>query len=799
MADSNIISRLDALTRRAIVWLILAIAAVLGYTLQMQGRLPVETNLLALLPTTERNPVAETAVNKLAEAAGNRAVFLIGHPDSEQAFPAARVFADSLHNSGQFRHVLADIPPLDPAALTNTFLPYRFQLLSPEDRQQLQQVADNPYPLLEDKLQNKLYAPFRFGISLPIAQDPMGFMDRWISSLPLKSLQLEPENGMLAREIDDKTWVFVSAELTGSAYSGELQRSVMAAVSQAETDLLAKSPDSTLLRTGTIFYAGAAHANAEAEVHRISIVSLLGMLALMFLVFRSIRPLLLGLLSVGFGISAALAITLAVYGDIHLITVVFGASLIGEAIDYAIQYFAAHLGAGKAWEPMQGLRRIRTGLIIALVTSLMGYAALALAPFPALSQIALFALVGLSAACLSVFLLLPAFLRQSSQRDVNRAITLPQHILLKWQHQIRPGHCLFASLLILLLAIPGWMQLQANDDVHILISRPADLVAQEKAFRHIIGFDNSSQFFLVEGRDAETLLQHEENLVARLSVLVQGGALGHFQAISSFVPSQQRQQENLALWQRIMQDEPSFEALLSEAGLRDEIAHAQIQAFQNANHHWLTMEHWLEQPLAKPYQFLWLGNTRHGVASIVLPQGIEDTSVLAQAAQGLPGVTFVDKAGSVSALFHQYRQWSIGWLAIAIALIFGVLALRYRWRPALVILLPTLLAMVVTMSLFGYLGIPLTLFNMMSLMLMLGIGVNYAIFLREGGVHRAATLAGVLLSAGTTLLSFGMLAFSQMPALSSFGLTLLLGIAISALLAPMLLSFDQQLEKPASL
>ena len=78
----------------------------------------------------------------------------------------------------------------------------------------------------------------------------------------------------------------------------------------------------------------------------------------------------------------------------------------------------------------------------------------------------------------------------------------------------------------------------------------------------------------------------------------------------------------------------------------------------------------------------------------------------------------------------------------------------------------------------------------MALMLVLGVGVNYAIFLREGGQRAAATLAGVLLSAGTTLLSFGLLAFSSMPALSGFGLTLLVGVGIAVLLAPMILTFS---------
>lgn len=103
----------------------------------------------------------------------------------------------------------------------------------------------------------------------------------------------------------------------------------------------------------------------EREVDIIGAGSLIGMLVLLFLVFRSVRPLLLGLLSVGFGIVAAVVATVAVYGEIHLIALVFGASLIGEAIDYAIQYFAAHLGAGAGWEPMAGLRRIAPGLSVA--------------------------------------------------------------------------------------------------------------------------------------------------------------------------------------------------------------------------------------------------------------------------------------------------------------------------------------------------------------------------------------------------------------------------------------------------
>jgi predicted exporter len=70
-------------------------------------------------------------------------------------------------------------------------------------------------------------------------------------------------------------------------------------------------------------------------------------------------------------------------------------------------------------------------------------------------------------------------------------------------------------------------------------------------------------------------------------------------------------------------------------------------------------------------------------------------------------------------------------------------------------------------------------------MLLLGIGVDYSIFLHERPTqaHYTAWLA-VGLSAASTLLSFGLLGLSKTPALQAFGFTLLIGIATAWLIVP---------------
>jgi predicted exporter len=116
-----------------------------------------------------------------------------------------------------------------------------------------------------------------------------------------------------------------------------------------------------------------------------------------------------------------------------------------------------------------------------------------------------------------------------------------------------------------------------------------------------------------------------------------------------------------------------------------------------------------------------------------------------------------------------------------------VLVFRYGARAALAVLVPVLLAEAVSLALFGYTGVPMTLFAVLGWTLGLGIGVNYAIFLREGIERPGATAMAVTLSACTTLLGFGLLAFSGVPALHHFGVALATTIAGSLVFAPLAL------------
>ena len=98
---------------------------------------------------------------------------------------------------------------------------------------------------------------------------------------------------------------------------------------------------------------------------------------------------------------------------------------------------------------------------------------------------------------------------------------------------------------------------------------------------------------------------------------------------------------------------------------------------------------------------------------------------------------------------------------------------------------PPVIAAVASLSMLGFLGESISLFNIMALLLVLGIGVDYSLFFRETGTESPATLLAIALSSLTTLLAFGLLALSATTAIHAFGLTILVGILVAFFLSPM--------------
>jgi predicted exporter len=764
--------------RAALVLVAVALAAAACAAYLARG-VPLQTNLLAMLPPTERDPVAEQVVAKLTGAVGGRVVFMVSHERVGPARHAAEIFALSLQKTAGLRAVMAHFGAVDLSMPAKLYAPHRYGLLTDEDRAGLARGEFSA----RDAALRQLVMPLPAATALPLAQDPFGVYGRWLASREPLGGKLRLEDGYLTVRDGDRVRILVLGEIDGDAYDERVQQRVLESLDRASAALHAAEPQAELWRAGTVFYAATARAAAKRDMERIGLGATVGVALLVLLAFRTLRPMLLGLLSAAIGILFGTLAVLIVDGEVQLVSLAFGASLIGEAVDYSILLFAAHLAAGAVWTPARGVAAVRPALTVAVATSLLSYALLALLPFPGISQIARFALVGLAASYLTVLWLLPALLQRPSTRDPQLATAWASRLLERWTSVLHGRYAPIAALAIAVLCVPGWRALHANDDVRLLVSRDPQLAREEAAIRTLTGLDAGGRFFLVRGTDEEQVLQREAALVQRLRALEHTGALARHQAVSDQVPPRTRQEEDRALVAKRVFGEP--QALLRDlvqVGFPPASAKTLLQDFQQAREP-LTVSAWLDSPLSSPMRHLWLADLP---ASVVTLHGERDAAATASIAAGLEGVTLVDKAGSVSALLGWYRARALPGLLLAAAAVLLVLVLRYR-REALRLMLPVALALLVSAAIFGYSGQPLTVFALGGWLLTLGIGVNYAIFLREGMERRGATAMAVMLSGSTTLLAWGLLALSGVPALRQFGLALLTGIAGAVLLTPLAL------------
>lgn len=507
--------------------------------------------------------------------------------------------------------------------------------------------------------------------------------------------------------------------------------------------------------------------------------SLLAVIALVLVTFKAVGPMLLIGVSLLIGCAAGLSATVMVFGEVNLLTLVFGASLVGVAEDFGIHYFASRLGnpARSRWSLM---RHLLPGLSLALITSVLGYLVLAVVPFPGLRQMALFSSVGLVAAFATAVCWFPWLDRgepRSGRFAAGMAATLGRWPVLK-------GAGLWATLLGLSVVCGvGLSRLHVNDDLRQLQSSPSALMKSQIEVGRLLQMPSPAQFFLVQGRTEDEVLKREEALKQVISAWLAKPAQRELQvrvsAVSDWVPSHGRQADNRALTQAREQ------AVLKQVGqaLGETLERPAFAAEP------LGLSAWLGSPVSEGLRAQWLGAQGEGFASAVLIRGLQQQAqaqALREATQAVDGVQWVDRASEISELMGRFRG-VMGWLlVVGHALVLLTLMLRFgrnAWRAWL----PCAMGSLLCVAILGWLGESFQLFNLLALMLLLGMGVDYGIFLLEHpGEQQGHAWLAVLLGAISTGLSFGLLALSATPALRAFGLTLLIGLVLVCLLAPAL-------------
>lgn len=672
----------------------------------------VETDLYALLDQARRS-----VLRALADNLGGQLRILLEGPDFASIdVPAAEFKAfvgpHAQETSGSIRETLMAIAP------------HSAGLITEETRKQLQA---GEFDAVAKSSATALVSGFLTPL-VSVKQDPY-----LLATDYLTHLQARDDHGWTIRDGDPvcemygrcyRLLVFDGFTTSDSAFVCEVVNKIR--------EFNAAGSTVSAYASGAPFHASIAMENSKREINVLSAVSLVVVFVLGWGLFRSVRFVVpLGVTIVS-AFLAATASVFAVFDKPHMLTFVFGTSLIGLGVDYVYHAYAA-----------EDVRSVRRPLTYALITTIACFAPLSFSSVAVLRQMALFTSVGLVTAWACVLVWRPGGSGVSPLRRPGSGS--PGGI------GVSPLLRAVLPLSLLLLSV-GAFRIRLSSDPSNFYRPDPLLAAGEKKF-YELNQAAASRFMVVEGATMQEALEREET----------AGAKG----LSSIIPSLKRQRENRALVAALREKTGSaYTAMTGVPVARDGVVRGGDEGLLDPET--------ITDPLLVKMMHPMCVRTADRVL-LVSPYGGRSGETPLP-----PWVAIVEPKRVVMEMFDAYAKEAYRLLGISFAVLVVLLAMLFR-RRFLACVWPVAAASAATLGVLGWCGVQLTFFHALCFFVFTGLGLDYAIF--HLGNPSPRTRQIVLVSFLTSCAAFGMLAFTDFAVTRAMGVTLAVGLLFAYLFA----------------
>ena len=703
----------------------------------------VETDLYALLDSSRQG-----VLRALADNLGGQFRILLEGPDLTSLDAPAAEFKAYVNpcaqtEPGSITNKIAALAPRSGGLLTDEtraqLLAGDYAAVATKSAREIRSVRPrlvsrklDPYQLAADYLGYLLdYLPSRLGRGWSFREG---------------DLVLEQQGGRCYRLL-----VFDGFKMSDSAFICDLVERVHAFNAAAQK----RGPPVKAYMGGAPFHTALATERSKRQIGILSVVSVVVVLALGVWLFRSARfvvPLVATLASAFLVAAAAL---FAVWGRPHVLTFVFGTTLIGLGVDYVYHACAA-----------EDMRTVRRPLACALATTLACFVPLTFSSVTVLRQMALFTGVGLLTAWAAVMVW---FGRAGARPSPGGSGVPPLQGRDKRDPPVLgsgvPPLQRVVMLLVLLAVGAGAFRIRFSSDPALFYRADPFLEEGERKL-HDLNKAAASQLVVVEGATLQEALEREEA----------AGVKG----LSAIIPSLKRQRENQALAAGL-RGQREFEATLSKLTSAEYVR--RVRDFPD------TRGLLAPDEIADPLLEKLIRSTCVKADGRVLLVSPFDARI-GEAPPGVRGVgvTLIEPKRELTEMFDSYAREAYRLLGISFILLVALLALLFR-RRFLACAGPVLAAAVATLGVLGWCGVQLTFFHALCFFICTGLGLDYAIFHLE--VATSATLPNqtvatsaphpsmrrvVFVSFLTSAAAFGMLAFTPFPVTRAMGTALALGL-----------------------
>ncbi len=765
-----------AARRLALAFAWLAALAVAGWWISQH--LNVSGDLRRFMPTAQ-TPAQKLLIDELGEGPGSR-LLLVALSGSDPATLGTQSQALQRALADDQRFVFATNGAqagLD--AIPERLRPYRYLLSPTLDRGALD--AATLRDALDARVQD-LGSPAAGMIEPLLPSDPtletLVLAERWQPAYQPQSL-----HGVWFDRAGREALMIVQTRAAGFDPPG--QQAAVQALRDAFTRVSRGTPTQLTL-TGPGAFAVEIGGRTQREASLIGTIDSFVFVALLWLAYRSWKAPLLGGLPLASGGLAGLGAVALAFDGVHGITIAFGFTLIGVAQDYPIHLFS-HQRPGLS--PWASARALWPTLGTGVASTCIAYLTFLASGVDGLEQLAVFTIVGLGTAALATRFVLPALIDPDGRGAFRDAAASPfvaraWQRLARWPRLNAPGCAALAAIAIAAAALapgPFW-----QNDLSKLTPVPAGALARDGQLRQELGAPDVRYLIAVTGPDAQSVLRRSEQLQPALEAARARGALQGFDLAARYLPSAGTQRARQAR----LPSPPALAAALDAALAGSPFQPDAFVPFLADVERARTVEPLQPRdlagtPLATTVAGLLLERDGHATALVSL-SGLRDPAAIAALAQQ-QGAQLLDLKNASESLVAGYRSRVLWALALASVLLAATVwfALRVPAR-VLRVLAPMALTTVLLLAVLRALGIELTLFHLVALILAAGLGLDYALFFDHAGDERdeqLRTLHAVMVCSLTTLLVFSLLGSSSIPVLRAIGSTVALGVISNFVLA----------------
>jgi len=764
----------------------IGIPLLLAVSLFIAGPVRINTMLFDMLPRSNKSKLVMEADMLLGEKNGRELIILSAAPDFESAKKGAQMLYAKFDGSPDFENISFYFDYSAMAKFNRYLYDYRFVIAGKETISLLE--SGRAEEIAGDALASA-FAAINFLPLDNIENDPFLLAQRrmgeFLSSSLLAGGSLNIKEDVLAAQKDGIWYVLLRLTLAPQATSLRTGQNAVGKIYALAPEIKKAVPGLEFYFSGIPFHSYESASGAQREISLIGTITVIIILIMFLYVFRSFLPVIFSIMAAGVSLIFAAAAALLVFREIHIITFVFGTTLIGTSVDYSAHFFVQWKGNPALKNGTEIYRSISKSVIMSFISTEICFCVFLFAPFPILRQFAVFSMAGLLSSFLTCFCVYPRL--KTPQENKRRFQFFENKIFLRLKNFSPPRTARYSAAAALIIAaltllILNSSAIKIENNLSSLYTMSASLLESEKRAAQVLDYGSPGWYYIVTGSTPEETLENEERLILRLEEEILRENLGSFLGTSVFVPSIKKQKET----------HNAMKALLPLAPAQFENLGFPAQFAQNYYDEFAAAKYCLPEdaPSLTGISKLWIGEHGKNSYSCVLPLKPKDEAVFRNIAAESDHVYFINKAKDIGRdLDTLTKTMLLSFLAAYIVISIVVCAVYPRRDSIKICALPAVLVFTVV-TVLAINKIPLGFFSIAALVLVFGLGLDYIFYMtgKKHGEEKTLTSLAVVLSFLTTLLSFGALVLSSFTPTHIFGLTVSAGLGAAFIFAMFLQS-----------